>query len=323
MPPISWKLKAELVALSGLSAAVCLALPVVAQDNSMQGQDQQNGPNQPWSNEPVDQQRGAKQLYGPFEQERGSKQPYGPFENSRQIQPYTPPPGGYSSSYRSTNSGYGNSEFTYGPSNQTYNQQPTGIVSSRAQTPSLPEGLVLPIQLDTSIDTDKAQPGDYVQVHVTRNISAGGVGYLPGSSVFSGTVVKAPEEGKGHSAKLSIDFMQVRLPNGTLIPMKGHLVGRIESYLYRSGENPANRAGSWIWKNGLGGSFSYGAGSAFGSFADGGRGPGSGAYAGAFMGGASSMIESLVYRHHNDIFLHPGTRMELQLDDPLNLPGIR
>jgi hypothetical protein len=192
------------------------------------------------------------------------------------------------------------------------------------QAPTLPEGLVLPVQLDTSIDTERAQSGDYIQTHLSQNISGGGTGYLQGGSVISGTIVDAEgEKHAKHAGKLSVSFNQVRLPNGTLIPLKAHLVGRISNYIYRDNNPRSNSVLSAAWRDGLGSGMSSGMGSVFGSVADGGEGPGGGAYAGAVMGGASTLLTNMFYHRHQDIFLHPGTRLEMQLDSPLVLPGTR
>ncbi|MBX9687414.1 MAG: hypothetical protein K2X27_11975 [Candidatus Obscuribacterales bacterium] len=255
----------------------------------------------------------------------GSLQPassYGgaPENFTAPVSSYTSPSGGFSAPY-----GYQGSfaRNAGAPFNFNSNQN-TGIVSSRMQAPLLPEGLVLPVQLDTTIDLDRCDQGDYVQTHLSQNISSGGAAYLPGGSVISGVITKVPEEGHfGRSGKYSIDFTQVRLPNGTLVPMKAHLVGRIGTYLFRDPTSAGSKMASAAWRNGLGSSLSWGSGSAFASVADHGYGPGSGAVVGDFMGGASSLLSSLVYRHHHsDTYLHPGTRMELQLDAAQQLPGM-
>lgn len=231
-------------------------------------------------------------------------------------QVYSPPAGGYSSPY-----GYGSSPQSAG--SNWLNSTNQGILSSRVQDSVLPSGLVLPIQLDTSIDINKCEEGDYVQAHITQNISSSGAGYLPGGSVFSGVIVKVPEEGHfGRSGKYSIDFQQVRFPTGRIFPLKAHLVGRIGTYVLRDPVGAGGKFLSSAWRNGVGSELSYGAGTTMGSYASHGYGPGGGTYAGAMMGGASQLLEGLFCHPHRDAFLHAGMRMEMQLDDPLSLPGI-
>ena len=321
--------------------AMLLALPVVHQslpalaqvDRGLMAQsnDPQNGPTRPWTdaNAPQGNASSTPNGYPQSNSSYPSQMPqtgksFAGEENSAPAgtQAYTAPAGGFSS-------------FSYGPPLQqarsesgawtAWQAAPShGIISSRMQAPSLPQGLVLPIQLDTSIDTERAQSGDYIQTNLSQNISGGGTGYLQGGSVISGTIVEAEgEKHAKHAAKLSVDFNQVRLPNGTLIPLKAHLVGRISNYIYRDNNPRSNSVMSAAWRDGLGSGLSSGMGSVFGSVSDGGEGPGGGAYAGALMGGASNLLTNMFYHRHQDIFLHPGTRLEMQLDAPLVLPGTR
>lgn len=232
-----------------------------------------------------------------------------------------------SSTAASRYTSYSSAPYSAAPYSAAPDSGAQGIVSSRLQPPVLPEGLVLPFQLDTSIDIDKAQAGDYIQGHITQNISAGGAAYLPGGSVVSGTIDKAADKDAGghykHAGKLSINFLQVRLPNGRLIRMNGHLIGRIGNYEYRDTTSGANKVMNTAWRSGVGSELSWGAGTSFASLSSGSHaGPGGGSYAGALMGGATGLLETLFYRHGHDSFLHPGTRMELQLDAPLQVPGV-
>ncbi len=219
----------------------------------------------------------------------------------------------------------GQNSFSSGQNSYSSGQ---GILSTRIQAPVLPEGLVLPFQLDTTIDIDKAQAGDYVQGHITQNISAGGAAYLPGGSIVNGTIDKDDDKDKDgghfkHAGRLSINFMQVRLPNGRLIRMSGHLVGRIGNYEFRDSTSGANKALNTAWRSGVGSELSWGAGTSFASLAGGSHaGPGGGSYAGALMGGATGLLETFFYRRGRDTYLHNGTRMELQLDAPLQVPGL-
>ena len=244
------------------------------------------------------------------------------------------PPSAYqqSSGFSRPSSAFSSGSLPSWQNNNSYGQNnyssAQGILSSRIQTPVLPEGLVLPFQLDSTIDIDKAQPGDYVQGHITQNISAGGAAYLPGGSIVNGTIEKDDRKDKDgghfkHAGSLSINFMQLRLPNGRLIRMNGHLVGRIGNYEFRDSTSGANKALNTAWRSGVGSELSWGAGTSFASLAGGSHaGPGGGSYAGALMGGATGLLETFFYRRGHDTYLHNGTRMELQLDAPLQVPGL-
>lgn len=244
-------------------------------------------------------------------------------DSAGQRQAYTAPSGGYSAPF-----GYGQSSQDSAPAGLLRSGLPgwpsmnQGIVSSHMTAPVLPEGLVLPILLDTAIDTNKMNEGDYVQAHLTQNISSGGLGYLPGASVFSGLIVKAEEEKQfGRAGKFSISFQQVKLPSGRLLPLKAHLVGRIGSYFARDPEGAGGKFLSNAWHNGVGSELRYGAGTTFGSYFSHGYGPGGGAYAGAAMGGVSQVMASIFCHPHHDRIMQAGTAMEMQLDQALVLPA--
>lgn len=290
-----------------------------------QNSDPQNGPTRPWADGGSVQASSMSQY--PPAQQFGQYSPIGrPPGMEQNYRSYNAPSGGYSPRYyEAPSSGNFSAEgLPPGGLQPWHSPASQGILRWQIPAPTLPEGLVIPIQLDTSIDLDRAEPGDYVQTHLSQNISAGGGGYLQGGSVLSGTIASEAEEkhgAHGRAGKLGIDFVQVRLPNGTIVPLKAHLVGRLANYLYRDTNPRSNTVMATAWRDGLGSGLASGMGSAFGSVADGGGGPGGGAYAGAILGGASNLLSNMFYHHHQDIFLHPGTRMELQLDVPLVLPG--
>lgn len=204
-------------------------------------------------------------------------------------------------------------------------QRPTSGWVPLQQQAQLPPGLVLPVMLDTSLDLNGLKAGDYVQAHLAQNISAGGQSYLPGGTIFYGTI---GEDDSRHfekkAAKMGIQFMQLRMPNGTLVPLHAHLLGQLENYLNNDGRSHGEGMGQRLmsagWRGGLGSGIASGFGSVFGAIADGGRGPGIGAFTGAAMGGGSGLMESLMYRRRHDTIMHAGTQMQIQLDTSVKLP---
>lgn len=227
-------------------------------------------------------------------------------------QPYQAPSGGYS--------GYA----SYQPQvpARRFSRPAPGWLYPQAQYSTFPAGLVLPISLDTTISPRSAKTGDYIQAHVSQNVTSGGTGYLPGGSVVTGSVSSSTGGRRGeHHGSLTIDFTRLRLPNGLLIPISAHLVGEISNYKsYGNGEG----RGSGLLNLGLRTTASAGMGSILemgvGSFSDGGRGLGSGCLSGLAMGAGVGALESLVWRHHREALIHSGTKMQMQLDDPVQLP---
>ncbi len=231
--------------------------------------------------------------------------------------PYQSPAGGYS--------GYASAED---PSPRySFMRPPHGWFYPRAQSSTVPSGLVLPISLDTSISTQAAKPGDYIQAHISQNITLGGAGYLPGGTVVTGTVIASKAGRRGErSGSETIAFTQFRLPNGLLIPISAHLVGDIANY-----KNPGNDTfageglGTKVLNLGLRTSASAGMGAVLGmgigGISDGARGLGSGAWSGMAMGAGVGALESLVWRRGRDVLVHAGTQMQLQLDEPVEIPS--
>ncbi len=325
---ISWKLPGLCtISLVASSLALGILAPqVVAADDKVDSLAQSVSPAEhPWADS---QSEPGSYSSGNFQSPQGNFQsPQGSYQSpqgSYQPQAYSAPAGGYSSPYGYAPTGNFSANFNSQQNAPApfYEQPSAGLISSHANASVLPDGLVLPCQLDSSIDTNKVEEGDSVQVHITQNISSSGVGYLPGGSQFAGTVVKAPDEGHfGRSGKFGIEFTQVRFPTGTLIPLRAHLVGRIGTYIYRPEGSASGNLMNSAWRNGLGSGMGRGLGTMMSVGSDGGYGPGNGAYVGAFMAGTSQILNSIFLRRHHDVFLHPGTKMQLQLDGPLNLPG--
>lgn len=261
-------------------------------------------------------------------------------QTSNPPQPYNAPSGGFTGTkyppgwhnHNSKNVNYqhfdnsnnSNNNYSNNYNNYNHNSSRTRIYS-RPDYGVIPSGLVLPMTLDTSISVKAAKEGDYVQCHITQNVSLGGGTYLPGGTVLTGEM--APEEPghHEHGGNLSMAFTQMRLPSGTTIPIQGHLVGKIATYENR--EDPLNNEGmgqrlAQIGMHsgvgaGLGGVF----GAAEGSIASGGRGFSAGTWSGAAMGASVGALSSLIWRHGRPELLHAGTTMQLQLDEPAQIPG--
>ena len=223
------------------------------------------------------------------------------------------------------------SEGGYSPSYNRYQQNfyrpQSGWLYPRPQSSTVPSGLVIPITLDTSISTQAAKPGDYIQAHIGQNITLGGTGYIPGGTVVSGEV-SAAKSGRWaeRSGLLSIDFNQFRLPNGLLIPVSAHLIGNIGNYKQKGngtyrGEGWGTKLLNFGLRSGLGAGLGAGLGCAVGGISGGGSGVGSGAWSGMAMGAGMGALDSLVLRRGRDVIIHAGTPMQLQIDQPLEIPG--
>lgn len=201
---------------------------------------------------------------------------------------------------------------------------------------TLPSGITLPISLDTTIAPETAKKGDYIQAHITQNITLGGPNYLPGGTVVTGEVVP-PDFGQSNDSKradrkaerkgsMTILFDQFRLPNGLLIPLQAHLVGDIDNYKPKGNEaNKPEGFGAKLLNFGLRTTLGNGMGSAFGAglggISQGHYGVGSGAYYGMAMGSASGAMYGALQRHPRGVLIHAGTQMQMQIEQPVQIPA--
>lgn len=186
-----------------------------------------------------------------------------------------------------------------------------------------PAGLVMPCQLNTSISTDSAGAGDYIQATIEQNVALNGLAYIPAGSVVQGTVVEAQAGRRlNRSGKLEIAFNLLRLPNGQSVNMSGHVLGDLGKYKDKHGVFAGEGWGAKL--EGLAGRTLLGAGSgalfgtAVGAIA-GGRW-GSGLLGGLAIGGGLGAADSLVLRRGRNVLIHSGTEFQLQLDEPLQFP---
>ena len=140
--------------------------------------------------------------YQPYQpQESGQQEP----EQEEPPQRYMPPPPQQSYGYRPQysavpNQGYGDHfygggggfEGTYGiqPSQYYGNAAYQGGFNNgpRSGTIYAPQGLNLPMTLQTAISTQVAKPGDLIQGEISQMVSLGGRGYIPAGTQVVGSV---------------------------------------------------------------------------------------------------------------------------------------
>ncbi len=243
---------------------------------------------------------------------------------------YNPGPGnfsGYSGAVNySGNAGYGHGSYGgyasanrapyYGPNYQPYPRPQTRMAYA-------PSGLVIPCTLNTSISTQAAGAGDYIQATISQNVALSGLTYIPAGSVIQGSVVDAQAGRRlNRSGKLEITFSQLRLPNGQQVQMSGHVLGDLGKYHDKNGVYHGEGWGAKL--EGFAGRTLLGAGSGalFGGAVgaiSGGR-FGSGLLGGLAIGGGLGAADDLVLRRGRNVLIHSGTPFQLQLDEPMQFP---
>ncbi|MBK9143187.1 MAG: hypothetical protein IPM23_11865 [Candidatus Melainabacteria bacterium] len=193
-----------------------------------------------------------------------------------------------------------------------------------------PQGLMLPVSLRTAISTQVAKPGDFIEGEVSQNISLGGRGYIPAGTVVQGDVAESTAGRRlSRSGELSIEFKSLQFAGGQTIPISAHLVGSIGKYKNKGvgnqdvfrGEGWGTKIGQFLLRGGLGAGLGAGLGTGIGAIAGGGGGAGRGAWSGAAIGGGIGAADMLL-RKGKDVIIPTGTTVQVQLDEPVALPGL-
>lgn len=196
-----------------------------------------------------------------------------------------------------------------------------------------PAGLVLPVRLRTSVSSEVSNAGDLIEGELTDDVTLDNW-TIPAGSVVAGQVSDS-ESGRrlGRSGELSVVFNQLRLPDGTTVPITTHVVGGIGKYATSGsdqgdtmrGETAKNKVESAAIRSLVGAGTGAALGTAVGAIAgeghDGGakHAAGRGAWSGAAIGGGLGLADSLLLRKGANIKIESGTKVQLQLDQPIQI----
>lgn len=259
-------------------------------------------------------------------------QPVGaaPYNGGAQYSQYAPlqaPQNGQYGSFPPAGGGYGGATNYQAPP-PYYGQPPSEQFHSGGDQIIAPAGLSLPVSLQTAISTQVAKNGDYIQGTISQNVSFGR-GYIPAGTQVVGAVTDSVAGRRlSRSGELSLQFTNLRLPNGQQVPITAHLVGDLGKYHDKgTGNNPVFRGeggmakvGQTAIRGGVGAGLGAGLGTAVGAIAGGGHGAGMGAWSGAAIGGGVGVADMFL-RKGRDVIIPTGTEMQVQLDQPVDLGG--
>jgi hypothetical protein len=245
---------------------------------------------------------------------------------------YQPPPGQYQQPQYSVPAngyppqGYGQAPPQYGQP-QAYGQPPYGGQPQFQQggVAYAQAGTTISVALRTSISTQVAKEGDFIEAAVTQAVPLGGYASIPAGSVVAGQITSA-EAGRrlSRSGALSITFNQLRLPSGVTVPIQAHLASGVGKYKEKDngqlrGEGGKAKLGQTAIRGGLGAGLGAALGTGVGAIAGGGYGAGMGAWSGAAIGGGLGVGDMLL-RKGRDVTIQSGTTMDIQLDQPVTIP---
>lgn len=231
-----------------------------------------------------------------------------------------PPQGAY-------NQPYGQAPMGGQGSYDQYNSSaPSGGPMRQGRVVYAPAGTTIQAVLNTSLSTEAAKSGDYVQATVNQPIFLGD-SQIPAGTVLSGQVTEAKHGGfLGIAGTLGIKFNKLRTPDGVETPISASISGGIGKYdendkdVFR-GETWKTKAGQAAIRGGIGAGTGAALGTAVGAIAGGGRGVGRGAWSGTAIGAGVGVASSLLLRKGKNVNIASGQPVEVRLDAPVSLSG--
>jgi hypothetical protein len=165
----------------------------------------------------------------------------------------------------------------------------------------VPSESVLGLQLETTLNSDRAQVEDRVDARVIRDVRANGRVAIPSGSHVVGAVVLVERGGKlKDRARIGIRFNSLVLADGTRMPIQ-------TDTLYREGESPANKASAKIGGAAIGGAI-------IGAIIGGGKGAAIGSGIGAAGGTAAAMSSDRL-----QVVLPAGTTVNVKTMAPISV----
>jgi Ca-activated chloride channel homolog len=186
-----------------------------------------------------------------------------------------------------------------------------------AVTLDIPSGERLILQLETSLHTRTSRQGDRVQFRTIEPVRTGGQVAIPSGSSVTATVSKVQRPGrvKGR-AELCLRFEEVRLPDGTSLPLKASVTRAGLTQVGKGKQGDPQLKG----EAGNGGSITVVAqgglqGAVLGTMAGGAKGA---AYGGAI--GAGIGLASILLQRGPDLDLPRDMLFEAKLDQAFSVP---
>jgi Ca-activated chloride channel family protein len=196
---------------------------------------------------------------------------------------------------------------------QSSNPQLPPPTSSAA---TIPAGQVFIMQLDTPLHTRIAKRGDKVEFHTAADVTIDNKVLIPNRSLIQGQVTKSKRAGLLFGrAELQIHFVDVKLPDGTLLPFQAIITrAGFDPVNSKNGEDPRLKG-----EAGPGGDIKAAAsagaqGAIIGVLSAGPKG----AVYGAGVGVAATAIGSML-RRGPDIDLPRSTMFEARFEKPLEI----
>jgi type IV secretion system protein VirB10 len=182
----------------------------------------------------------------------------------------------------------------------------------------VPVGTVLPVSLNTYLNTKNTQVGDTFYADTTYPIWIQQRLVIPRGSIVKGTVTEVQKPGKiSGKGRMGVRFQSILLPNGVERALVADFHG-----IHGPGAEKIDRKTETVEQGGTGNTGqdvgtvigTAGQGAMIGGLATGRTGTGAGIGAGA---GAAAGLAIVLLSRDRDLVLQPGTQLDLELRQPL------
>jgi hypothetical protein len=113
----------------------------------------------------------------------------------------------------------------------------------------LPSGTLLPVMLDKSIDSDKAEPGDQFEAKLMQEVPLPDKGKIKRLTKVTGHVVAATQPSGGKKAKITVQFDQIE-DGKEMVPLAAGVRAYASMQLVAQARNPVNTntgPGTSVW----------------------------------------------------------------------------
>lgn len=119
------------------------------------------------------------------------------------------------------------------PTTPTYNVPDTGTQVADARTISVPDGAIIPVQVDQSISSATARVGQtFTATVISRRL---GDSEFPAGTKIVGRIIEARPSENNQPGVLDFDWTEAVLPDGTRIPLRGQLTSLDASNVQMTG----------------------------------------------------------------------------------------
>lgn len=221
--------------------------------------------------------------------------------------------------------GYSGSSYSYsatpyqasGYNSSAYTSRPltSEAMPLRGRVSTLPKGSTMIVKLDQPLSSYSSNLGDTISATVENSVFANDMMAIPAGSAIIGQIVNVTRAKRlGRHGEVDVRFFQVKTPDGSVIPLQGHVVTK---------DNTGALRGDTYTMDLIKGVGTAAGGTALGAVAGTAVGgllgvAGTGAAMGTGVGAIAGMGYA-VARKGKDVVIPSGARMSIKVDEAASL----